>query len=200
MQLLVGLGNPGAAYDRTRHNVGFDAIDRIAGDWRIGPYRSRFQAQSADGRVEGRRVLLLKPQTYMNLSGESVGAAVRFYRLDSDAVTVFHDELDLATGKVRVRVEGRVAGHRGVESLRRHLGDGFCRVRIGIGHPGDRRRVTGHVLGRTGKEDRRILDAVLEEIAASLPSLLDGDRERFSSRVGEAARDAAGASGSASPE
>ncbi len=187
MQLLVGLGNPGARYERTRHNVGFDAIDRIAGDWHAGAFRSRFQALVAEGRIEGHKALLLKPQTYMNLSGESVSAATRFYRLDPEAVTVFHDEMDLATGKVRVRVEGGVAGHRGLVSLRQHLGDGFRRVRIGVGHPGDSGRVLGHVLGKAGAEDRAILETVLEEISASLPVLLDGDIARFASRVGEAA-------------
>lgn len=191
MQLLVGLGNPGSRYERTRHNVGFDAINRIAEDWHIGPFRNRFQALAAEGRVEGHRVLLLKPQTYMNLSGESASAAVKFYRMDSEAVTVFHDEMELAAGKVRIRVKGGVAGHRGLISLRQHLGDDFRRVRIGVGHPGNRDRVVGHVLGKASEEDQARLLAVLKEISASLPLLLEGDSDRFASRVGEAAGPAA---------
>jgi len=158
MRLFVGLGNPGAKYASNRHNVGFMAVDAIAEHHGFGPERVRFQAQTREGLIEGpggrAKVLILKPQTFMNESGRAVGEAARFFKLGTDAVTVFYDELDLAPGKVRVKIGGGHAGHNGIRSIAAHLDPGFKRVRIGIGHPGDKARVTGHVLGDFSKAER----------------------------------------------
>ncbi|MDR9393688.1 MAG: aminoacyl-tRNA hydrolase, partial [Roseovarius sp.] len=135
MQLFVGLGNPGAKYERNRHNIGFMALDRIAADHGFAAWRQRFQGQLAEGRLDGDKMLLLKPQTYMNLSGQSVGEAMRFFKLGPNDVTVFHDELDLAPGKVRVKQGGGHAGHNGLRSIHQHIGADYRRVRLGIGHP-----------------------------------------------------------------
>ena len=185
MHLLAGLGNPGAAYIRNRHNVGFLAIDRIATEYGCGPFRERFSGLCADGRIGPHRVLLLKPQTYMNESGNSVSAATHYYKIPPEAVTVIHDEIDLAPGSLRVRSTGGLAGHRGLRSVRAHLGDDFRRVRIGVGHPGAARQVTDHVLGDFGPEDRDWLESLLARLAESLPLLLDGEDSRFAAAVAD---------------
>lgn len=136
MLIFAGLGNPGAKYARNRHNVGYMAVDRIAEDHGFGPWKARFQGQASEGRLGGAKVLLLKPGTFMNLSGQSVGEAMRFYKLAPQDVVVFHDELDLAPGKCRVKTGGGHAGHNGLRSLHQHIGPDYTRVRIGIGHPG----------------------------------------------------------------
>ncbi len=185
MHLLVGLGNPGECYTRNRHNVGFHALDRIAERYRIGPFRSRFAGLVADGRIGPHRVLLQKPLTFMNESGRAVGAAVRFFKLDVSAVIVFHDEIDLAPGKVRVRVGGGLAGHRGLASIRANVGEGFRRVRIGVGRPGESGQVIGHVLGNFAPEDSKWWGPLLDGISDSLEMLLEGEDDRFSSTVGQ---------------
>ena len=179
MKLLVGLGNPGAAYARHRHNVGFMAVDAIAEAHGFAPWRAKFQGQVAEGRLGAERVLLLKPQTYMNLSGDSVRAALGFFKLEPADLVVFHDELDLAPGRVRVKTGGGTAGHNGLRSLDAHIGPDFTRVRIGIGHPGDKRLVSPHVLGDFAKADADWLDDLLRGIAEGAPALAAGDAPGF---------------------
>ena len=185
MQLWVGLGNPGAKYALHRHNVGFMAADVIHHAHRFGPWQKKFRSLAAEGRIGRQRVLLLKPQTFMNDSGDAVSQALRFYKLDEEALTVFHDELDLAPFKVKVKVGGGVAGHNGLRSIDAHLGPDFRRVRIGIGHPGPGQKhlVTPHVLGNYAKADMEPLSDLLAAIAGEAEWLADGDDTRFMSEV-----------------
>jgi PTH1 family peptidyl-tRNA hydrolase len=179
MQLWVGLGNPGAEYALHRHNVGFMAVDTIADLHSFEGWKKQFQGWTAMGRIGTQRILLLKPATFMNESGRSVGEALRFYKLEIDALTVFHDELDLAPFKVKVKTGGGTAGHNGLRSIDAHLGPDFRRVRIGIGHPGHKDRVTGHVLGNYAKAEMDDLAGLLGAIAAEAPALAAGDDTRF---------------------
>lgn len=179
MKLLVGLGNPGASYARHRHNVGFMAVDAIAAAHGFAPWRAKFQGQVAEGRLGPERVLLLKPQTYMNLSGDSVRAAMGFFKLEPADLVVFHDELDLAPSRVRIKTGGGTAGHNGLRSLDAHVGPAFTRVRIGIGHPGDKRLVSPYVLGDFDKADADWLDDLLRGIAEGAPALAAGDTPGF---------------------
>ncbi len=183
--LIVGLGNPGADAAGNRHNVGFMALDAIAARFGFRAFRprSRFHGRIAEGRVGETETLALKPDTYMNESGRAVGAAMRFYRLDPAAVVVLHDEIDLAAGKIRARCGGGIAGHNGLRSVRAHIGADFWRVRIGVGHPGDKDRVQGHVLTDFSKADAAWLPKALDAIAEALPLLLAGDDSAFMSRV-----------------
>jgi len=181
MQLWVGLGNPGPKYALHRHNVGFMACDVIAELHGFGPVQKRFQGWTQEGRIGTHRVLLLKPATFMNESGRSVAEALRFYKLETFALTVFHDELDLAPFKVKVKQGGGTAGHNGLRSIDRHLGPEFRRVRIGIGHPGHKDRVTGHVLGNYAKAELDDLAEMLGAIAAEAEWLAKGDDSRFMS-------------------
>ncbi|RMF37610.1 MAG: aminoacyl-tRNA hydrolase [Alphaproteobacteria bacterium] len=183
MQIFVGLGNPGPKHAGQRHNIGFMAVERIAADHGFQPWRKRFEGETSEGRLGAEKVLLLKPMTFMNLSGRSVAAALRFYKLGTGALTVFHDELDLAPGKVRVKQGGGHAGHNGLRSLSQHVGADFRRVRIGIGHPGDKARVTGHVLGDFAKSDRDWLEAVLQGISEGAVALAEGQTDRFLNAV-----------------
>ncbi|MBI1393012.1 MAG: aminoacyl-tRNA hydrolase [Alphaproteobacteria bacterium] len=200
MMLLVGLGNPGASYARHRHNVGFMAIDEIASTCGFSPFRAKFEGNLAEGIVEGEKVLALKPQTFMNDSGRSVAAAARFYRLKPSDIVVFHDELDLAPGKLRIKTGGGVAGHNGLRSISAHLGPDFRRVRIGIGHPGDKSRVSSYVLGDFAKADAEWLEATLAALAAEAPRLLVSD-EAYAAAIGQrlAPRKPAKVSPSAAP-
>ena len=181
MQLWVGLGNPGAQYALHRHNVGFMAVDAIAEVHGFGPEAKKFKGLLREGRIGRARILLLKPQTFMNESGQSVRAALDFYKLDVSAVTAFYDELDLAPFKVKVKQGGGTAGHNGLRSIDRHLGPEFRRVRIGIGHPGHKDRVTGHVLGNYAKAEMDDLAEMLGAIAAEAEWLAKGDDRRFMS-------------------
>ncbi|AHE54960.1 aminoacyl-tRNA hydrolase [Sphingomonas sanxanigenens] len=183
MQIWVGLGNPGARYALHRHNVGFMAIDAIAEVHGFDPPRQRFQGWAQEGRIGGSRILLLKPATFMNESGRAVGEAMRFYKREVGDVTVFHDELDLAPFKVKVKTGGGTAGHNGLRSTEAHIGNPFRRVRIGIGHPGHKDRVTGHVLGNYDKREMDPLVDMLGAIAAEAPRLADGDDARFMNDV-----------------
>jgi peptidyl-tRNA hydrolase, PTH1 family len=181
VQLWVGLGNPGADYAMHRHNVGFMAIDAIAADHGFGPWKTKFQGILTEGRIGSEKILLLKPMTFMNDSGRSVGEAMRFYKLEASDVTVFYDELDLAPFKVKVRTGGGAAGHNGIRSTVAHIGEDFRRVRIGIGHPGHKDRVTGHVLGNYAKAELEDLTHLLGAIAAEAKWLATGDDIRFMS-------------------
>ncbi|WP_347311475.1 aminoacyl-tRNA hydrolase [Defluviimonas sp. SAOS-178_SWC] len=183
MKLFVGLGNPGAKYAMNRHNVGFMAIDRIAGDHGFPAWRSKFQGAVSEGRLGSERVVLLKPMTFMNLSGQSVGEAMRFYKLDPGDVVVFHDELDLAPGKCRVKTAGGHAGHNGLRSLHQHIGDAYDRVRIGIGHPGHKDRVAPYVLSDFAKADQDWLDDLLRGMSEGAAALAQGDAARFMNAV-----------------
>jgi peptidyl-tRNA hydrolase, PTH1 family len=184
VKLLVGLGNPGARHAGNRHNVGFMAVDAIADAHGFAPWRSKFNGSVAEGRLGTERALLLKPETFMNLSGGAARAAARFFKLGPEDIVVFHDELDLAPGRVRVKTGGGSAGHNGLRSLDAHLGPGFTRVRIGIGHPGDKRLVTPHVLGDFAAADRDWLEPVLAGIAEGAPALARGDSAGFLNAVG----------------
>jgi PTH1 family peptidyl-tRNA hydrolase len=181
--LLVGLGNPGPEHARQRHNVGFMAADAIARRHGFGPFRARFHGEIAEGSVAGRRVLLLKPMTYMNDSGRAVLAAATFHKVRPADVVVLHDELDLAPGKVRAKTGGGHAGHNGLRSLHEAIGPGFRRLRLGIGHPGDKARVLGHVLGNFAAAEKAWLDPMLEAVAEHLALLLDGEEAAFMSKV-----------------
>jgi PTH1 family peptidyl-tRNA hydrolase len=188
MRLVVGLGNPGPGHARNRHNIGFRAVDAIAARYGRGPFRSRFEGDAAEGQVNGHRVLLFKPMTYMNDSGRAVAAAARFYRIAPADVLVLHDELDLMPGRVRVKAGGGHAGHNGLRSLEAHIGDGFNRVRLGIGHPGDKDRVTGYVLQDFAEAEEPWVEGLVEAVAEALPLLLDGNEGEFMNRVALAVR------------
>ena len=183
MQIWAGLGNPGASYSLHRHNVGYMAADIIAAVYDFGPWQKKFRSLIAEGRIGRHKILLLKPQTYMNDSGDAVQQALRFYKLDVDALTAFHDELDLAPMKVKVKVGGGTAGHNGLRSIDAALGPDFRRVRIGIGHPGHKDKVTNYVLGNYAKSEMEPLSDLLAAIAAEAEWLADGDDARFMSEV-----------------
>ena len=183
MQLWVGLGNPGPKYAGNRHNIGWMAVDRIAGDHGFSAWRTKFQGSLCEGTLGGEKVLLLKPETFMNLSGQSVGEAMRFYKLSPGDVTVFHDELDLAPGKLRVKSGGGHAGHNGLRSMHQHIGEAYHRVRLGIGHPGHKDRVAGYVLSDFAKADAAWLDDLLRGISDGAAALAKGDTARFLNAV-----------------
>lgn len=180
MFMLVGLGNPGAQYALHRHNVGFMAIDVIAELYHAPQFRKKFQAMSAECRIGAQKVLLLKPQTFMNDSGRSVQEAARFYKIPSERILVIHDELDIPEFKIKLKLGGGTAGHNGLKSIEAHLGTkDFRRLRFGIGHPGAKHLVTNHVLGNFSKQEMQALPDVLGAIAAEAKSLVDGDDPRF---------------------
>lgn len=181
MLVFAGLGNPGPAYAMHRHNVGFMAVDAIARAHGFGPWKARFQGVTTEGRLGDTKVVLLKPMTFMNESGRSVGEALRFFKLGPDALTVFHDELDLDPFRVKVKTGGGAAGQNGIRSIIAHVGADFRRVRIGIGHPGHKDRVTPHVLGNYAKPEEPMLANMLADIADLAPLLAQGDDARFMS-------------------
>jgi len=181
--LIAGLGNPGAEYARNRHNAGFMAADVIRESYKFGPWRSRFQGAIAEGAIAGRKTYLLKPMTYMNESGESVGKAVRFFKLPLPAIVVMHDEIDLAAGKLKVKTGGGDAGNNGLRSITATLGPDYRRVRIGVGHPGAKGRVSGHVLSNFSKADEEWLVPMLTAIADAAPFLAKDDDVGFMNRI-----------------
>lgn len=183
MKLFVGLGNPGAKYAQNRHNIGFMAVDRIAADHGFGPWRSKFQGSVSEGVMGGEKIILLKPETFMNRSGQSVGEAARFYKVDPSDIVVFHDEIDLAPGKLRVKQGGGHAGHNGLRSLHGHIGDAYGRVRMGVGHPGHRDAVATYVLKDFSKSDQAWLDDMLRGISDGAAALAQGDTGRFQNAV-----------------
>ncbi|MGR3291691.1 MAG: aminoacyl-tRNA hydrolase [Paracoccaceae bacterium] len=183
MILFVGLGNPGAKYARNRHNVGYMAVDRVSDDHGFTPWRKKFDASIAEGKLGDEKVILLKPETFMNNSGQSVGKALRFFKLDSTDVTVFQDEIDLAPGKCRVKNGGGHAGHNGLRSLHQHIGPHYSRVRIGVGHPGHKDRVAGYVLHDFARADQNWLDDLLRGISDGAADLATGDADRFMNAV-----------------
>jgi peptidyl-tRNA hydrolase, PTH1 family len=183
MQIWAGLGNPGASYAMHRHNVGFMAADVIAQTYGFGPWKVRFQGLATEGRIGSAKILLIKPQTFMNESGRSIRGAIDFFKLDENAVTVFYDELDLDPFRVKVKTGGGAAGHNGIRSTIAHIGPDFRRVRLGIGHPGHKDRVTGHVLGNYAKVEIDDLTDMLGAVAAEAEWLADGNDARFMSDV-----------------
>ncbi|MEI5680988.1 MULTISPECIES: aminoacyl-tRNA hydrolase [unclassified Mesorhizobium] len=189
MLLFAGLGNPGAKYANNRHNVGFMAAEAIARRHDFSPWSKKFQGLIAEGKLDGEKVILLKPQTFMNLSGQSVGEALRFYKLQPSDLTVFYDELDLVSGKVRVKTGGGAGGHNGIRSIDQHIARDYRRVRIGIGHPGVKEMVHNHVLGDFAKADGEWLDVLLDAIADNAALLTKGDDNGFMNRITLALRD-----------
>lgn len=183
MLLLAGLGNPGAKYACNRHNAGFMAVDAICDRYQLAPERRRFQGLARDGLIAGVKIVVLKPQTFMNESGRAVGEAMRFFKLTPGDVVVFHDELDLAPGKLRVKFGGGHAGHNGLRSIDAHIGPDYRRVRIGIGHPGAQHKVMPHVLSDFSKADAAWLDPLLVAIAEFAPYLMSGEDAEFQSRI-----------------
>jgi peptidyl-tRNA hydrolase, PTH1 family len=183
MLLLVGLGNPGPRYAGNRHNIGYMAVDEIVRRHSFGPWRARFQGLATEGRIGARKVLALKPETYMNESGLAVGAALRFYKLAPGAVTVLYDEIDLRAGKIKVKLDGGHAGHNGLRSIDAHIGKDYWRVRLGIGHPGDKDLVHLHVLSNFAKSEAAWVEPLLTAVAEEIPRLLEGDEAGFMSRV-----------------
>lgn len=185
--ILAGQGNPGAKYERNRHNVGFMAVDAIARRWATAPWRARFQGLACEGQVETLegpvKLLMLKPQTWYNESGRSVGEALRFFKLKPADVIVFHDEIDLAPGRFRMKTGGGAAGNNGIRSVTSQVGADFRRARIGVGHPGDKDAVMHYVLGDLAKADRVWLDPMLDAMADALPFAAAGDDERYQAEV-----------------
>ncbi len=182
--LFAGLGNPGAEHEGDRHNIGFMAVDAIADRHKFPAWRTKYHGLMAEGTVDGRKVILLKPQTYMNNSGQSVAAASKFYKIPPARIVAFHDELDLPPGKLKVKQGGGNAGHNGLRSTEAHLGTAdFWRVRLGIGHPGDREKVHGYVLGKFAKADKAWLEALLANVAAHAGLIAAGDMAGFMNKV-----------------
>jgi PTH1 family peptidyl-tRNA hydrolase len=191
MLLFVGLGNPGARHVRNRHNIGFMAVEAIARRYAFAPFRARFQSRASEGQIGGERVVLIEPQTFMNDSGRAVGEAARFYKIGLEDITAFHDELDLAPGKLRVKVGGGNAGHNGLRSISAHIGNDYRRVRLGIGHPGDKSLVHLYVLSDFAKSEEAWVEALCKAAADEAPLLVRGDDAHFQSKV-HLAMDAAG--------
>ena len=184
MRLIVGLGNPGKKYAQNRHNIGFLALERIAKDHDLPDWRSKFQSQITEGSFGGQKTLLLMPNTFMNLSGQSVQAAANFYKIDAKDIIVLHDELDLPPGKVKMKQGGGHAGHNGLRSITQHLNADFWRLRIGIGHPGDKSRVSGYVLSDFSKSDQSWVDELLPAISKNVDHLAKLDAAKFIQALG----------------
>ena len=183
MRLFVGLGNPGAKYAHNRHNIGFMAIDEIARRHGFAPWRRRFQGQTSEGAIDGEKVFLLRPETFMNESGRAVQEASNFFKLGVDDIIVFQDELELPAAKVRVKIGGGIAGHNGLRSVSEHIGNDYRRVRLGIGHPGVKELVHRHVLSDFAKSDRPWVEALCAAIADNAGLLASGKDSTFQNRV-----------------
>ena len=183
MHILVGQGNPDAKYLRNRHNFGFMVLDAIASDYGFGPWRSKFQSQVSEGRIAGNKVLLMKPETFYNETGRAAQAAIKFYKLSAEDVTVFHDEIDLAPGRLRVKRGGGHSGNNGIRSMIAHVGADVRRIRMGVGHPGDRSLVMPYVLADFAKADEAWRDAMIGACSKALPMLLEHGDERYQTEV-----------------
>jgi PTH1 family peptidyl-tRNA hydrolase len=183
MKLFVGLGNPGRAYAGNRHNIGFMAVEAIARRHPFAPFRVRFQGHAAEGAIGGERVILLKPETFMNYSGRAVGEAARYYKIELPDIIVFHDELDLTPGRLRVKLGGGNAGHNGLRSITEQIGNDYRRVRIGIGHPGDKDRVHDYVLSNFAKAEMEWVAAICEAIAANAEFLAEDADASFQNKI-----------------
>ena len=185
MWLLVGLGNPGNKYKKNRHNIGFMAIDEMARKYDFPSFSSKFKALISQGEINGDKVVLLKPQTYMNESGMSVGEAIRFYKIPLDKVVIFHDDMDISSKKIKVKIGGGAAGHNGLKSLDAHIGKDYWRVRLGIGHPGDRSKVHNYVLSDFCKEDKKWLNELLLAICDNIKFLMQNEQGKFMNKVAQ---------------
>lgn len=183
MFLLVGLGNPGTEYAETRHNVGFMAVDEIVHRHQFSSFKSKFKGVYADGTVQNEKVIVLKPMTYMNLSGESVGALCHFFKIPTEKVIVFHDDMDLPVGKIKVKVGGGSGGHNGIKSIDSHIGNGYTRVRIGVSKPTTKEQVIDWVLSRFSSADRTVLEELITKTATELPTLLTKDGSCFMNKI-----------------
>ncbi|CUX10005.1 aminoacyl-tRNA hydrolase [Agrobacterium fabrum] len=183
MKIIAGLGNPGAQYAGNRHNIGFMAVDALQRLPSFAPWSKKFKAEISEGEIGGEKVLLMKPLTYMNLSGESVGEAMRFFKLTPADIIAIHDELDLLAGRARIKIGGGHGGHNGLKSLDAHCGKEYRRLRLGIGHPGDKERVHGHVLGDFAKSDRVWLDPLLDAIADNAAMLVKGEDSQLMNKL-----------------
>lgn len=186
MRLLVGLGNPGPRYAYNRHNIGFMALDDIVERHGLSAWRKRFQGEVSEGTIAGEKVLALKPMTFMNESGRAVGEAARFLKLQPEEVVVLYDEIDLAPGRIRVKRGGGAGGHNGIRSIDQHFANDYWRVRLGIGHPGLKHLVHGHVLGNFTEEEEAWLDPLLEAVAKEAPLMVKGEMNAFMSKVSQA--------------
>ncbi len=201
MLLIAGLGNPGSRYAGNRHNIGFMALDEIARDPAFSPWSKKFSAEISEGQIGGEKVVLIKPQTFMNESGRSVGDAARFFKLEPSQIVVIHDELDLPPGKLRVKTGGGNGGHNGLRSIDAHLGTkDYRRVRMGIGHPGNKDAVSPYVLGDFAKVDREWLEPFIEAVARHVDSLAKGEDAVFMNKVSlsTSSNEPSGAKGAAS--
>ncbi|MDB4245370.1 aminoacyl-tRNA hydrolase [Amylibacter sp.] len=183
MKLFVGLGNPGKKYTNNRHNIGFMALNQIANDHSFSPWKNKFQGQITDGKLGDEKVILLKPETFMNLSGQSVSETIKFYKIKIEDIIVFHDELDLAPAKLRVKISGGHAGHNGLRSIHQHIGADYHRVRMGIGHPGHKDRVANYVLSDFSKNDQNWLQDLLFGISDGAIYLANNDAGKFMNAV-----------------
>ncbi|ODS54521.1 MAG: aminoacyl-tRNA hydrolase [Agrobacterium sp. SCN 61-19] len=183
MIILAGLGNPGAQYQKNRHNIGFMAVDAIQRRHSFSPWAKKFKAEISEGTLAGEKVMLIKPQTFMNLSGESVGEAMRFYKLGPEDIVAIYDELDLLPGKARIKTGGGHGGHNGIKSLDAHCGLNYRRLRLGIGHPGDKSKVHNHVLGDFAKVDAEWLDPLLEALADNAELLVRGEDSQLMNKL-----------------
>ncbi len=183
IRLLVGLGNPGSRYAATRHNIGFMAVDAVAQLYRFPSFRSKFQGTITEGNIGDAKVMLLKPETYMNLSGDSVGAAVRFYKILPEEIAVLHDDIDLPDGKLRVKLGGGHGGHNGLRSIDAAIGQNYWRVRLGVGHPGQRELVESYVLQNFPAEEKTWLDPLIDAVAEAIPMLVNHNAQRFMTKV-----------------
>src|SRR6201996_7279559 len=181
--LIAGLGNPGSQYAKNRHNAGFIVIDELHAHYRFGPWKAKFDGFLSEGTLGGRKTYLLKPQTYMNLSGDSVGPALRFFKLPLSALVVVHDEIDLAAGKLKVKTGGGDAGQNGLRSITATLGPDYRRVRLGVGHPGVKSMVSGHVLANFSKDDAAWLEPLVNAMVEAAPLLARDDDTGFMSKV-----------------
>jgi PTH1 family peptidyl-tRNA hydrolase len=183
MLLFVGLGNPGRQYQRNRHNIGFMAVEEIARQHGFAPFRSRFQGRVSEGRIGNERTILLTPETYMNESGRAVQEAARFYKIELADIVVLHDELDLAPGKCRIKIGGGAAGHNGLRSIDAHMGQNYKRIRLGIGHPGDKAMVHSYVLNDFGKSEEGWVSALCDAVARNVALVANGDDASFQNKV-----------------
>lgn len=183
MILLVGLGNPGSEYAETRHNVGFMAVDEIVRRYSFGAFKSKFKGEYAEGVIGDEKVMILKPTTYMNLSGEAVQAICQFYKIPTEKVIVFHDDMDLPVGKVKVKTGGGSGGHNGIKSIDSHIGNGYMRVRVGVDKPVTRAQVVDWVLSKFAPDSRKVLDETLQKIVQELPILLTKDAGVFMNKI-----------------
>lgn len=183
--LIVGLGNPGAQYQMNRHNVGFMLVDVLADSYNFKPFKSSHGGMLSDGKIEGHPVYLFKPQSYMNLSGDPVGKLMRYYKIPLENLIVVHDDLDLDPGQIKVKIGGGAGGHNGLKSLDQHVGQTYKRIRLGIGHPGDRSLVSNYVLGNFSKQDEDWLVPVLQDVTRYIPILLKGTPQEFTTALSQ---------------